>query len=320
MTAPASQPRPTRLPEFGTSAKLAALGLGDSRLALGLAGLGGAWGPVDEGASLDAILRALAEGVTVFDAAPAYGVAERLLGRALAQWRGPRPMVSTKVGRLLGRDDSDLRFDFSPGGMRDGLRRSLDTLGLAAADIVFLHEPEFVPVEDRVRVGDALRQLQAEGLTRRLGAGGASVQDWRCYLEAGVIDVVLGFNRLNAVSFTALTEDLPPMRLRGTAYYAASPLAMGVLGLNPERWKQALPPWLSPRTWEQVARLQCLAADHGLTLPALAHRFVFGVAEADRVVLGACTAAELFDALVAWRSGPLPPEVFDAVSAITNGA
>ena len=320
MTASVSLPRPTRLPEFGTSAKLAALGLGDSRLALGLAGLGGAWGPVDEGASRDAILRALAEGIRVFDAAPAYGTAEQLLGQALTQWHGPKPVVSTKVGRLRGRDDNDLRFDFSLTGMRDSLRTSLDVIGLDSIDLVFLHEPEFVPPGDRVRVGEALRQLQADGLARRLGAGGGTMPDWRPHLDAGVIDVVLGFNRLNAVSFTALTEDLPPMRRRGAAYYAASPLAMGLLGSSQARWKQELPPGLPPSAWEQVAGLQRLADGHGLTLPALAHRFVFGAAEADRVVLGACTAAEILDALAAWRAGPLPPEVFDAVCAITNGA
>jgi len=316
MTAPASPPRPTRLPEFGVSAKLAALGLGDSRLALGLAGLGGAWGPVDEGESLDAILRALTEGIAVFDAAPAYMAAERLLGRALAQWRGPRPTVSTKVGRLCGRDDSDLRFDFSLAGMRDSLRASLDVMGLEAIDLVLLHEPEFVPPEDRARTGAALRQLQADGLARRVGVGGGCGPDWERYCEGGGLDVALGFNRLNAVNFTALAEDLPRLRGCGAAYYAASPLAMGLLGSGQERWKQELPPWLPPRTWERVAQLQRLAVIHGLTLPALAHRFLFGVAEADRVVLGACTEAEILAALAAWRAGPLPPEVFDAVCAI----
>ena len=71
--------RPTRRTEFGLAPALAAQGLGDSRLALGLAGLGGAWGPVDQEESLTTILRALELGVKVFDAAPAYGSAEKLL-------------------------------------------------------------------------------------------------------------------------------------------------------------------------------------------------------------------------------------------------
>lgn len=320
MTTPAFAPRPTRLAQFGVSPKLAALGLGESRLALGLAGLGGAWGPVDEGKSLEAILRALAEGVAVFDAAPAYVAAERLLGRALAQWQGARPVVSTKVGRLPGHDDNDLRFDYSFAGMRDSLRASLDVLQLDTVDLVFLHEPEFVPPADRARVAHALRQLQTDGMARRIGAGGASVHEWRPLLDAGALDVVLGFNRLNAVSFTALAEDLPPMRQRGAAYYAASPLAMGLLGSSQARWKQELPLWLSTCTRVHVEQLHRLAATHGLTLPALAHRFLFGVAEADRVVLGACTAVELLDALASWRAGPLPPEVFESVVAITNDA
>jgi D-threo-aldose 1-dehydrogenase len=316
MTAPASAPRPTRLAEFGVSTKLAALGLGESRLALGLAGLGGAWGPVDEGESIDTILRALAEGITVFDVAPAYRAAERLLGRALAQWRGPQPVVSTKIGRLSGRDALDEVFDFSPVSMRDSLRASLEVLGLGAVDLLFLHEPDYVPAAERGRVIATLRQLQADGLARRVGVGGGRGRDWGPYAEGGALDVALGFNRLNAVNFLALAEDLPRLRGCGAAYYAASPLAMGALGSSAERWKRELPAGLPPQTWARRERLLRLAAEHGLTLPALAHRFLFGVAEADRVVLGACTAAEFSDALAAWRAGPLPAEVFDAVGEI----
>lgn len=305
---------PTRLAAFGPSAKLAALGLGESRLALGLAGLGGAWGRVDEGESLDAVLHAMAEGVAVFDVAPAYAQAEPLLGRALARWRGPRPIVSTKVGRLAGPNALRGSYDYSPRAIRDSLRASLDRLGLAAVDLVFLHEPDQVPPADRPRVAATLRELQAEGLARRIGLGGGSATDWGEYIDAGVVDVAMGFNRLNALNSAALTEDVPALR-PGAAYYAASPLAMGILSAQPDRWRAALPPWLTPRVWPQRDRLLALAAEQGIALTVLALRYLFGVAEADRVVLGASNAAELADALAAWRAGPLPPEAFAAVVA-----
>ncbi len=305
---------PTRLAAFGPSAKLAALGLGESRLALGLAGLGGAWGPVDEGESLETLLHAMAEGVAVFDVAPAYAQAEPLLGRALARWRGPRPVVSTKVGRLAGPNALRGSYDYSPRAIRDSLRASLDRLGLAAVDLVFLHEPDQVPAADRPRVAATLRELQAAGLTRRIGLGGGSAAEWGEYIAAGAVDVAMGFNRLNALNSAALTEDLPALR-PGAAYYAASPLAMGILSVRPDRWRAALPPYLTRRVWPQRDQLLALAAEQGITLTALAHRYLFGLAEADRVVLGAANAAELADALAAWRAGPLPPEVFAAVVA-----
>ncbi|MBS0632159.1 MAG: aldo/keto reductase [Verrucomicrobia bacterium] len=305
---------PTRLAAFSPSAKLAALGLGDSRMALGLAGLGGAWGPVDEGESLETLLHAMAEGVTVFDVAPAYAQAEPLLGRALARWRGPRPIVSTKVGRLAGPNALRGSYDYSPRAIRDSLRASLDRMGLAAVDLVFLHEPDQVPPADRPRVAATLCELQTEGLARRIGLGGGCGADWSEYVATGVVDVAMGFNRLNALNSAALTEDLPALR-PSAAYYAASPLAMGILSARPDRWRAALPPWLTPRVWPQREQLFGLATEQGIPLTALALRYLFGVAEADRVVLGAANAAELADALAAWRAGPLPPEVFAAVVA-----
>ena len=40
-------------------------------------------------------------------------------------------------------------------------------------------------------------------------------------------------------------------------------------------------------------RLQTLAEKHGMSLTTLAHRFIFGVDELDRVVIGASNRREL---------------------------
>lgn len=49
------------------------------RLVLGTAGLAGLWGKIDEDESVKTILYALEQGITHFDAAPAYADAERIL-------------------------------------------------------------------------------------------------------------------------------------------------------------------------------------------------------------------------------------------------
>lgn len=69
-------------------------------LVLGTAGLGGVWGDIDWQESIDTILYALENGVERLDTAPAYRDAEAIVGEALQQWSGPRPLVSTKVGKL----------------------------------------------------------------------------------------------------------------------------------------------------------------------------------------------------------------------------
>ncbi len=313
MTASASPLRPTRLPEFGTSPALAARGLGESRLALGLAGLGGAWLPVDEEKSVDAMLAALEAGVNVFDTAPSYVSAEKMLGRALAQWRGPRPVISTKTGRLPAPSAYEANFDYSSAGLRDRVKRSLETLGLAQIDLLFLHDPQLVPLAERPRVVATMRQLQADGLARRLGLGGGDGAGWDAYVESGAFDVAMLFRRLDPCIFDGLRDDLPRVRRAGLLTYGASPLHMGLLGARHEEFLRDEPEWVWPPQRARAVQLRAIAERHGLTLPSLAHRFMFGLAEVDRVVIGASNHAQLETALADFAAGPLPPEIFDEV-------
>ncbi len=305
--------KPTRRTEFGLSPQLDGCGLGDSRLALGLAGLGGTWAPVDEGESFETLQQALARGVRVFDAAPSYGCAEQLLGRALAQWRGPRPVVSTKVGRLPWPDLHEARFDYTDTGLRDSLQRSLDVLALPAVDLLFLHEPQQVPVAARPRVVATLRQLQAAGLARRLGLGGGEGAGWDGFLEAGVFDVVMLFRRLDPVICDGLAEDVPRVRRHGALIYGASPLHMGLLGARHAEFVRERPPWVWGPQIDRAIQLQTLAEQHGLPLASLAHRFTFGLGELDRVVVGASNRAQLDAVLTDFAAGPLPTAPFDEI-------
>jgi len=316
MTAPSQPaPRPTRRTAPAPAATLARLGLGDTRVAFGLAGIGGAWGPVDPGLARETLALAFELGLSAFDAAPAYGTAEVLLGEALRKWRGPRPVVSTKVGRLAGHDGLDGNYEYSTQGMRDSLARSLDTLGLPAVDLLFLHEPEEVPRAERPRVAAVLRQMQADGFARRLGLGGGDGPGWDGYLEDGGFDVAMLFRRLDACIFDGLVDEWPRLRRAGVATYGASPLHMGLLGSRHEEFLRAPPPWVWPAPVARARRLRVLAERCGLSLPVLGHRFCFSLEELDRVVIGARSPAELRDAWAAWQAGPLPQNLFDEVCA-----
>ena len=74
-----------------------------SRLGLGTAPLGNLFTEVQESDADATIDAALAAGITFVDTAPHYGlgVAERRLGRRLAQVPRDRFVLSTKVGRLV---------------------------------------------------------------------------------------------------------------------------------------------------------------------------------------------------------------------------
>ena len=83
-----------------------------SRLVFGTSGLGGVWGEVAESESIDCILYALENGITSFDTAPSYSDAELYLGKALQQWKGMKPFVSTKVGRKKADSAFDAKLDY----------------------------------------------------------------------------------------------------------------------------------------------------------------------------------------------------------------
>ena len=306
-------PRPTRRTDFTVPPELAARGLGRGRLVLGLAGLGGAWRPVDSGESVATVLHALEHGIDAFDPAPAYGEAEKVLARALAQWRGPRPFISTKVGRLPARDAHEFGFDHTSAGLRASLERSLETLGLPQVDLLFLHEPEYVAPADRPRVVETLRQLQADGLARKLGLAGGFGEGWDGILETGAFEVVMLFRRVDPVILDGLTADLPRLRQAGVLIYGASPLHMGLLGSRYDEFVRDRPDWVWSPQIDRAIRLKALADKNGLTLRELAHRFMFSLGEIDRIVIGASNLAELSTALSDYEAGPLPSELFDEV-------
>jgi len=316
MASPVDGLCPTRLPEFSPVPTLAARGLGDGRLALGVAGLGGSWGRIDEGESVATLLHALENGVRAFDSAPAYVEGEKILGQALAQWRGPRPVVSTKTGRLPARSAHEGNFDFSSASMRASLLRSLDLLGLPRVDLLFLHDPQLVPPAERPRVVATLRQLQADGLAVRLGLAGGDGEGWDGFVETGAFDVAMLFRRVDPCIFDGLAQDVPRLRRAKMATYGASPLHMGLLGARYEEFLRDKPEWVWPPQRARAVKLRALAEQHGLALSTLAHRFMFGLAEVDRVVIGASNRAQLNAALADFAAGPLPPELFDAVCRI----
>jgi len=90
-----------------------------SRLVYGTSGLGGVWGEIDPIESVDCLLYAFEQGICSVDTSPSYSESETIVGRALAQWKGERPFISTKVGRLKAATAFDAKLDYSKEGMKE---------------------------------------------------------------------------------------------------------------------------------------------------------------------------------------------------------
>lgn len=130
----------------------------------------------------DTIAAALQAGANYFDTAPYYGfgLCERRVGDALRAQReaGRSFVLSSKVGRLLEPDDTidtraprngfysampfRPRFDYSYDGVMRSYEASLQRLGLARIDMLFVHDiGAFAHGDDHA---DRLRELMGGGM------------------------------------------------------------------------------------------------------------------------------------------------------------
>jgi len=262
-------------------------------LGFGAWGIGGSgWGAASSEADrLGAIALARERGVVWFDTAPTYGdgASERLLGRALGPHRDT-VHIATKVGP---RDDP-----------RHSLEQSLQRLDTDYVDLVQLHETA-EGWESRL---DSLHQLQREGKARAIGVCNASHVELTRALTLAPITTYQG--PYNIFDRDVEERLLPLCREGGLAFLAYRPLASGLLSggfSSPPQFsdgdhRERLY-WFRGAEFErrsQVIRtLSELARSGGLSLPALALRWLLSRSGVTIVLAGARSAAHVADNLSA---------------------
>lgn len=306
--------RPTLTADYKTSKKFD----NGPRLVLGTSGLGGVWGGVTLDESKDAILYALERGARAFDTAPSYASAQEVLGAALKEWTGEKPFISTKVGRLKAESAHDMKLDYSTEGIRRTLASNLEILGVDRIDLLFLHEPQCVAKEEIPRLLELMQSFVEEGLVSKLGIGGNLTEDFKPYMGTEKFEVISGFLKMNACNLDAFQEDVAFIKANDLAYYNASILHFGLLATRLAAYKENFEnePWLSQRDIAISEDLQPLAEKYNMTLPILAQRYAFGIAEADRIVGGAKNQSQIERTMDAWEQGPVSQSLFDAITDV----
>ncbi|HEY6222156.1 MAG TPA: aldo/keto reductase [Gemmatimonadales bacterium] len=262
-------------------------------LGFGAWGIGGsAWGtPADETERLAAIECARERGIVWFDTAPTYGdgESERLLGRALRAHRA-RVRIATKVGPL---DDP-----------HHSLEQSLRRLGTDYVDLLQLHETA-AGWESRL---ETLHRLQQAGKARAIGVCNLShVELTRALRIAPIAAYQAAYNLFDR----DVEERLVPLcREHGLAFLAYRPLASGLLAggfSEPPRFAEgdhrARLYWFRGTEFERrrtvIGTLSELAAALGISLSALALRWLLSRPGATIVLAGARSAAHVADNLTA---------------------
>lgn len=168
---------------------------------------------------LNAVLDA---GVSYIDTAPAYGLSEERIGRALGH-RRREFVLSTKVGEAFERGSS--RHDFSAPAIQASLERSLRRLGRDVLDIVFLHAPaDDAWVLTQTDAVETLQRARQRGWLRCIGWSGKTLAAERAALAWA--DVLM-------VEYNATQREHEPILAEaaaaGVGVVVKKPLASGTL-------------------------------------------------------------------------------------------
>jgi aryl-alcohol dehydrogenase-like predicted oxidoreductase len=195
-----------------------------SEIGFGAWAIGGSWGETNDDESLAAMHAAVDAGVTFFDTADVYGDgrSERLVARLLRERDEPL-LVATKFGR---RADEQLVANYTYDNLRAWLERSLENLGVAAADLVQLHCPPW-DAYYTPSVFEACDRLAEEGLLKAYGVSVEKVEEALKAIEyPGVKTVQIIFNIFRQRPAELFFEQA---KLRDIGVIVRVPLASGLL-------------------------------------------------------------------------------------------
>ncbi|HET7097465.1 MAG TPA: aldo/keto reductase [Casimicrobiaceae bacterium] len=303
-------------------------------LGFGGAPLGNLFAAIADDAALKLVRHAYDRGIRYFDTAPHYGngLSEHRIGAALRELPRNAYVLSTKVGRLLVPDAGapreqnsyvDVlpfvqRWDYSRDGTLRSIDDSLQRLGLARIDYVFIHDVardahgEAQPARFREAMEGAVPALARLKAERAIAGFGLGVNEWQVCVDAlahADLDVLLLAGRYTLLDQSALPELLPLCVARGTRVVLGGPFNSGILATGAQAADGRVVYYnYAPATAEILGRvrsIEAVCAAHRVSLKAAALQFPRAHPAIACVLAGARSEAEL-DENIALASAPIP--------------
>jgi D-threo-aldose 1-dehydrogenase len=305
----------------GTSLEVTVLGLGCATLGSGRI-------PVTRQEAEAIVLAAWAAGVRYIDTAPYYGFgqAERCVGDAMRWVPRDEWVLSTKVGRLLRpcqtTDETQRHplpfeavYDYSYDGIMRSFEDSLQRLGLARIDILYVHDigemqhgseahPRLMRTlrESGYR---ALEELRSAGVARAIGIG---VNEREVLLEAlewGDWDAFLLAGRYTLLEQAPLDDLLPKCLTAGTSIVVGGPLNSGILA-GRDTWNYKTAP---PEIVNRVDAIKAVCDTHRVPLAAAALQFPLAHPAVAAIIPGPRNVEE-FHANLKLLQHPIPAQLW----------
>lgn len=294
-----------------------------ARLGLGGAPLGNLFQPLSDAQARSVVDAAWADGCRTFDTAPHYGhgLSERRLGDALRPHARHTWRLSSKVGRLLtpqAQAPSDQHgyvatlpfvqhWDWSASGVRRSVEDSLQRLGLAQLDAVYIHDID--AATHGAQAATVLRQvldetlpelarLKQEGLLSQIGLGVNDHQIVEQVLCHADLDALMLAGRYTLLDQAALPTLMPQLVQKNVALALGGVFNSGILAtrVTTDRplsfnYAPAAQAWV-----DKALGIQAVCDQHGVTLRAAALQFALAHPATHGVILGARSASEWHDA------------------------
>ncbi len=305
-------------------------------LGYGGAPLGNLFAPVAEEDALAALDAAWNSGIRHFDTAPFYGfgLSEHRFGHMLRQRPRDSFTLSTKIGRLLIPDPDAApvrnnfhhglpfraQFDYSADATRRSIEDSLQRLGLARIDIVYIHDltedthgPAWRAYFDQAMAGAArvLTDLRSQGVIKAWGLGANLAEPCRLALEQADPDVFLLAGRYTLLDTASLDTLLPACAARDVRVVIGGPYNSGLLAGGGTYDYEPAPAELIARR----DRLAALCARHGVALKAAALQFCTAHPVVAAAIPGGRSVAEVREN-AALMSQPLPAALWQEMKQL----
>jgi len=231
-------------------------------------------------------------GITWFDTADAYGGgrSETAIGRWAAS-RGVRPGLTTKTFNPM---HAGADRGLGPERIARQLAASLERLGTGQVDLYLAHD--FDPDVPLAESFGAFQQAVAAGTIGGYGVSNFDAEQLTAAVEAGSPQAIQ--NSYSLLDRADERQVLPLCDRQGVAYLAFSPLAGGWLTGKYRRGEpfpagsrmtQRPGPYarfLADDTFEELARLEGLAADRGMSVAGLALAWLLADERVAQVVVG----------------------------------